>query len=254
MVTRIGVTALAAVALTMGCSLVNAPSSHTRGRGEVAVDAGLPAAPQLRLVHLARDTGSIDLYVNDQMLAADLPFAEVSQPGEVEEGLVALRVNRAGTMDVLAEGSFELDPSREYTLTLHGDEEEAPFERQLDLLILNDDASGLDTVTKIRLAVVHVATPVVAGQLVAVGPGGMNTLLADDFGFTAVALLSELDSKEYVVGFDAGANGIVDLTFDLPSLVPGTYANVFVATRPDDSVFLLVNTQLGATLEIDANP
>jgi hypothetical protein len=43
----------------------------------------------------------------------------------------------------------------------------------------------------------------------------------------------------------------VDLEFNIPSLVPGTYANVFVASRSDDSVFLLVNTRRGATLVID---
>jgi hypothetical protein len=57
----------------------------------------------------------------------------------------------------------------------------------------------------------------------------------------------------YRVGFDAEANGTVDVTFDLPKLVPGTYANVFVAARSDDSVFLLVDTDRGATEVIDAN-
>jgi hypothetical protein len=33
--------------------------------------------------------------------------------------------------------------------------------------------------------------------------------------------------------------------------VPGTYANVFVAARPDDSVFLLVNTRRGGTVIIE---
>jgi hypothetical protein len=269
------VAALAAV----GCSLVNAPDSHTRGRsgadggadGGVAdggstdagsteadggsiTDAGSTEPPLLRVAHLARDNGPVDVYANGALIAEGIDFAAVGASVEVPAGDVLFRVLRAGTEALLAEQTFEASLGRRYTLTFYGDEVEPPFgDRTLDLLLLDDDASGLDITRSIRLAVVHVATPVVAGQLVAVTPDG-NLLLANDFGFSAVARLRELAATSYTVGFDAGADGTVDLEFDLPSLVPGTYANVFVATRPDGSVFLLVNTQLGATLTINPNP
>jgi hypothetical protein len=260
--------ALAAV-LAMGCSLVNASDQHTRGSGRDAgadagaqsdgggrEDAGTPdagplPAPRLRVAHLARDTGPIDVYANDRRITESLGFSTVGTPGEVPEGeVVFFRVTRAGTEEVLVQRTFSTALGREYTLAFHGDEQDAPFDRGLELLLLEDDASGLDIARNIRLAVIHVATPVVAGQLVSVEPDG-NVLLANDFGFEAVALLPALPSRKYTVGFDAGADGVVDVFFDLPTLVPGTYANVFVATRPDDSVYLLVNTRLGATLEIN---
>lgn len=282
--------AVVAALATLGCSLVNAPDSHTRGRdvpgqdggsptldggspspdggspspdgGSPTLDGGLPtldggsmSPPRLRVAHLARGTGAVDVYADEVLLTEGLGFPGVGMPAEVPAGEVVFAVRRAGTTGPpLVERALTLAPGREYTLTFHGDEEDPPFpERTLDLLLLDDDASGLDITRDIRLAVIHVATPVIAGQLVAILPDG-NRLLANDFGFRAVARIPALPSMNYTVGFDAGANGVIDLDFDLPRLVPGTFANVFVASRSDGSVFLLVNTQLGATLAIDANP
>lgn len=223
----------------------------TTQRGAALVIDPIPTAPpRVRFVHLARDTGAVDVYEGADLFASAVDFATVSTPGNVTAGAVAFRVTLPGSMTPLIERTFTAALGREYTLCLYGDETDPPFgDRTLDLLWLDDDASGLDVTTDIRLAAVHVASPVEAGQLVAVRAAG-NILLADSFAFRAVAPLT-LPSMPYVVGFDAGADGVVDLEFDIPTLVPGTYANVFVAARPDDSVFLLVNTGRGGTLVID---
>jgi hypothetical protein len=222
----------------------------TQSGAAVIIDPIPTAPPRVRFVHLARDTGAVDLYTDSELAAGAVRFATVSTPRDTSDGSVVFRVTRPGTMAPVIERTFTAALGREYTLVLYGDEDMPPFgDRTLDLLWLDDDASGLDVTTDIRLAATHVATPVVAGQLVAVRPGG-NMLLADSFAFRAVAPLT-LRSMPYVVGFDAGADGVVDLEFDIPTLVPGTYANVFVAARPDDSVFLLVNTRRGGTLVID---
>jgi hypothetical protein len=222
----------------------------TQRGAAVVIDPTPTAAPRVRVAHLARDTGPVDVYANGALVGSAVDFATVSMPRELAAGSVALRLTLPGTTDPILERTFTAARGREYTLAVHGDEDMPPFgDRTLELLWLDDDASGLDTTRDVRLAVIHVASPVVAGQLVAVRADG-NLLLADDFGFRAVAPLT-LPSMAYVVGFDAGADGVVDLEFDLPTLVPGTYANVFVAARPDDSVFLLVNTRRGATLVID---
>jgi hypothetical protein len=260
---------LLAMATMVGCSLVNAGSSHTEGLdGDAGPDGALDAndmdaplsPPSVRVVHLSRDTALVDVYANGAPIAAELDFATVSEPLEVPAGSLSFRVMRADTDEQLVTRDFVVAAGRQYTLTFFGDEVDPPVfvdeaARTVELLLLDDDATGLDTMRDIRLAVIHVASPVIAGQLVAVRPpaDGGNLLLADDFGFQAVAPLRMLPSMSYRVGFDAEANGTVDVTFDLPKLVPGTYANVFVAARSDDSVFLLVDTDRGATEVIDAN-
>jgi len=223
---------------------------NTDAGATLEIDATDRSPPTVRVAHLARDTGPVDVYADGRLLARAIDFADVGMPSPSSAGSVAFRVTRAGTDEALLTQTLTMEPGRGYTLTVYGDEDSPPFpERTLALLLLNDDASGLDTRREIRLAVVHVASPVIAGQLVSVTPTG-NDLLASEFGFRAVAPLS-LPSRAYTVGFDAGADGVIDLEFAVPALVPGTYANVFVAARPDDSVFLLVNTSRGATVEID---
>jgi hypothetical protein len=216
----------------------------------IIIDPRPIALPLVRAVHLARDTSDVDVYANGTLLASTLGFAEVSAPRSLAEGPIAFRVTRAGSSDAILERTFPAALGRHYTVVLYGDEDEPPFpDRTLDLLWLDDDASGLDVRRDIRIAAVHVASPVIEGQLVAVREGG-NLLLADEFAFRAAPVLT-LRSMAYVIGFDAGADGVLDVIFDVPSLVPGTYANVFVAARPDDSVFLLVNTRRGGTVIIE---
>jgi len=284
-------------ASTMGCSFVNAPSSHTNGpdagpeaRLDAAVvadaappidahatsdtlvppDAPVPTtdAPDLvdarseidtasprpatiRVVHLARDTGRVEVFAGGVRLADRLGFSSASAPVEIPAGTVDVRVTRVGATASLVEEPIDLEPGRQYTLTFYGDEGVPPLAgRTLGLLLLDDDATGFDPSSQIKLSVIHVAVPVIAGQLVSIGPSG-NMLLIDDFDFRAVAPLT-LDSRGYTVGFDAGADGFVDVEFVIPTLAAGTYANVFVASRPDNSVYLFVQTSDGTTLEINA--
>lgn len=273
-----------ATAMTVGCSLLNAGSTHTErfgadagtdggafdGSGDApdasevdapdASDIDAPLSPPgVRVAHLSRDSGVVDVFANGALIAGGLDFATVSEPVDVPAGTLAFRVERAGTVLVVPT-DFVVAPGRQYTLTFFGDEVDPPVfmgeaARTLGLLLLDDDASGLDTDRDIRLAVIHVASPVIAGRLVAVRSAleGGNLVLARTFGFRAVAPIPMLPSSAYLVGFDAQANGTVDVTFDIPKLFPGTYANVFVAARTDGSVFLLANTQDGATEIIEAN-
>ena len=224
--------------------LVNTSSGMT-------LEIDVPTEPTLRVAHLARDTGPVDVFAGDREIATGIEFANVDLVGEVTAGPIPFRVTRTGTNETLLSETIALSPGGMYTLTFYGDQtppSEFP-ERTLALLLLNDDASGLDTRREVRLAAVHVASPVIAGQLVSIQPEANETLV-EDFAFTGVASLT-LPSRPYTVGFDAEADGTIDLEFSLPSLVPGTYANVFVAARPDNSVFLLVNTSRGATLQVN---
>jgi hypothetical protein len=121
------------------------------------------------------------------------------------------------------------------------------------MLLLRDDLTPFDAGTQIRVTVTHLASPVEAGNLVVVLEGS-DLLIADEFGFGAIARPGPLAATQYTVGFDAGADDSVDFIFDLPGLVPGTYANVFVACDPDGNPFLFVNTRGGTRAVIPPRP
>ena len=218
------------VAMAAGCSLVNDPGMHTGGA-------------MVRFAHLARQTDNVNVYANGRLIAEGAEFSTVGVPIPVPSGTVVFRVTRAETNDVVLERSLQTDPEEAYTLTLFGDESPPPELlplRTLGLLLLRDDRSDFDPMPDVRLNVVHVASPVETGALVAIAPNGDQARLISEFGFGASAQLAP-PSQALTVGFDARTDGSIDAQFDLPPLPAGTYATVFIAARDDGSVFLLVS-------------
>lgn len=248
MVSHVRLSTFTFFTLLAGCSVVNAPSSHTNGDG--GTDARRLGPPRIRVVHLGRDTGDIDVYAGDTPIATDLTFTFLSMQTDAPTGASTFRVVREGTSDMVVEDTLDaLADGHDYTLAFYGDEIDAPMGRDVGLLLLEDAPSDLDE--NIRLSVIHLATPVRQGNVVAVAPDRTLTTLAASLGFPEAAALPPLASMEYRVGFDAGGDRVVDVEFILPMLVPGTAANVFIGTRSDDDVFLLVSNAEGARVVIE---
>jgi len=235
------------VAFLSGCSAVNDPSGYI---------GPPPELPLLRVVHAARDTAPVNVLVDGTLAFEDaIAFQGASEDATLPSGLVTIEVVQADTGELLLQEDFELARGRRYTLAVYGDvtPPEMYPERTRALLLLPDDGGPFDADNEIRVTVTHLASPVVAGNLVAVLPGN-DLLIADSFGFAAIARPPPLPATSYTVGFDAGANDTIDFTFDLPRLVPGTYANVFVVCDPAGNPFLLVNTRGGFLGTIPPNP
>jgi hypothetical protein len=243
--------ALAFVAFLSGCSAVNDPSGYI---------GPPPELPLLRVVHAARDTAPVNVLVDGTLAFEDaIAFQGASEDATLPSGLVTIEVVQADTGELLLQEDFELARGRRYTLAVYGDvtPPEMYPERTRALLLLPDDVRPFDIENEIRVVVTHLASPVVEGNLVAVGPVGTPpAVLARRFGFGVVAQPNPLPAPPgpFTVGFDAGANDSVDFYFELPSLVGGTYANVFVVCDDAGNPFLLVNTRGGTRAIIEPSP
>jgi len=247
---------LAFVAFVSGCSVVNDPSGYI---------GPPPALPLLRVVHAARDTPPVNVRVNGTLAFTDddgdgipIAFQGATEDATLPSGLVTIEVEEADTGAMVLQDDFELERGRRYTLAIYGDvtPPEMYPDRTLALLLLPDDSRPFDIENEIRVVVTHLASPVVEGNLVAVRTDGSSAVLAREFGFAVVARPDPLPAPPlpFTVGFDAGANDSVDFYFELPSLVGGTYANVFVVCDGDGNPFLLVNTRGGTRGIIRPSP
>ncbi len=209
-----------------------------------------PATSRVRVIHLSRNAPAVDVFVNGTRTVENLSFSQNSATLSVASGAYDFAVTAAGgalASAVLNADGVSLLPGRSYTVAAYADL------ANLTATVLEDDATGLDVDTSIRLNVIHVAPTVTRGDLYAVRPEG-NLRLATDLGFGEAALLPDLASSSYRVGFDAEANGTIDIAFNLPVLAPGSYANIFVATDAAGTVCLLVQTTNAGILRVDASP
>ncbi len=270
MVSRSILCSLAAlVVIVGGCTLANPSGDHVRNNGndvgpsdgggvdgggvDSGSDAGRIGPPRLRVVHLARDTGTVAVGAPSDIVTG-LDFLSVSAQVEVPSGELTFDVTDVDNNELVAATLGPLRNGFDYTLAFYGDAGSSPpTGRPRGLLLLEDDATGLAS-SDIRLIVIHLATPVSAGQLVVVD-GEMFSPLITDLDFPEVDAIDDLPAARYTVAFDVGADDILDVEFDLPAYFPGTYANVFIGAQPDGSVFLFsVNARTGTPTLIEATP
>lgn len=208
------------------------------------------ATSKLRVIHLSRNAPNVDVYANGAKVVNNLAYATSTSTLTVASGTYNLAVTAAGgapSSAVINVNGVKLLPGKAYTVAAYADL------ANITARVLEDDASGINTQTDIRLNVIHVAPTVTRGDLYAVKSTG-NLLLAPNIGFGEAAKLPDLASSSYRVGFDAEANGTIDIAFNLPMLAPGSFANVFVATDPMGAVYLLVQTTGAGTLRVNPSP
>ncbi len=206
-----------------------------------------PSTSKLRVVHLSRNAPAVDVYANGAKVVTNLAYAVTTTALEVSSGAYALAVTATGApigSAVLNVPGVKLLPGRSYTALAYGDL------ASITAALLEDDASGLNTNTDIRLRITHAATTVTRGDVYAVKPTG-NTLLVPNIGFGETKGALDLASSSYTVGFDAESNGTIDIAFDLPVLAPGSFANVFVATDAVGQVYLLIQTTGAGALRVN---
>lgn len=208
------------------------------------------ATSKLRVIHLSRNAPSVDVYANGAKVVNNLAYAQSTATLTVGSGSYDLAVTAAGgspSSAVINARGVKLLPGKAYTVAAYADL------ANITAAVLEDNTSGINTASDIRLNVIHVAPTVTRGDLYAVKATG-NLLLAPNIGFGESARLPDLASSSYRVGFDAEANGTIDIAFNLPVLAPGSFANVFVATDPMGAVYLLVQTTGAGTIRVNAAP
>jgi hypothetical protein len=210
-----------------------------------------PATSRLRVVHLSRNAPAVDVYANGARVVSNLAYAGTTDSLDVKSGTYSFALTTVGAAPsaaVVTVPNVRVLPGRAYTAYAYGDLSNAT--RPLTIGLIEDDASGLDTSTNIRLRITHAATTVTRGDVFSVRPTG-NTLLVPNIGFGETKAKLDLASNSYTVGFDAEANGTIDIAFDLPVLAPGSFANVFVATDAGGAVYLLVQTTGAGAIRVN---
>ncbi len=203
-----------------------------------------PSVSNIRVLHMSRNAPNVDVFVNGGRAIVNLPFKSQSSTLTVPSGTYDTAVTATGAHlnNAVIEAALTLLPSKSYTVVAYGDLAD------IGALVLEDEPAGL-AATDIRLPITHVAPDVTRGDIYELLNGtAFGAQLVDDFGFGETQTPPDLPAGTYVVGFDANATGVVDVTFDLPLLTPGTFARAFVMQEQNGSVKILV--QLADTILI----
>lgn len=206
-----------------------------------------PSTSRVRVVHLSRNAPAVDVYANGNRAVTALAYAGTTAALTVQSGATDFAVTATGAAigsAVIRVNGAKLLPGKNYTVLAYGDL------ANITAALLDDDANGLNASTDIRLKITHAATTVTRGDVYAVRSAG-NTLLVPNIGFGETKPGFDLASNSYTVGFDAEANGTIDIAFDLPVLAPGSFANVFVATDAMNQVYLLVQTTGAGAIRVN---
>lgn len=207
-----------------------------------------PAVSNVRVLHLSRNAPNVDVYVGGGLAVANLPFKSQSDTLPVASGSYDTAVAAAGSHISSAVINAELTflPGKSYTVVAYGDI------ANISALLLEDDASGLGA-SDIRLPITHCAPEVTRGDIYELLNGSaFGAQLVDDFGFGETQTPPDVPAGTYIVGFDANATGVIDVTFDLPLLAPQTFARAYVIQEANDSVKILVQLE-GTIIVVPSN-
>ena len=204
----------------------------------------------VRVVHLSPDAPNVDVFVDDGAAPAfaDLPFAQGTTAATLPAGTYDFAVSAAGTTAadaVLRADGVALAGGSSYTVVAIDEL------ASISALLLEDDFSPVAP-SSIRLRAIHAAAGVGTVDLYAQREDGTFQQLVDALDFGTAADPIEVDAGRQTLGLDADLDGVVDLAFELPSLVAGTIANVFAARDDAGTVFALAQLRDGNTLRIDA--
>jgi hypothetical protein len=205
------------------------------------------ATSKLRVVHLSRNAPNVDVYANGTKVVTSLAYAATTMTLTVPSGAYDLAVTATGaniSTAVIKTAGTRLLPGKAYSVVAYAD---LP---NIAAAVLEDELTGINAATDIRLKIIHVAPTVTRGDVYSVKPAG-NTLLVPNIGFGESKKTPDLASSSYKVGFDAESNGTIDIAFNLPVLAPGSFANVFVATDAANQVYLLVQTTGAGAIRVN---
>lgn len=205
----------------------------------------------VRVVHLSPDAPNVDVFVNDgaSPAFADVPFGQGTTAATLEAGTYDFAVSAAGSSAaeaVLRADGLTLAGGSSYTVVALDEL------ASISALALEDDFSPTAPAS-IRLRAIHAAAGVGTVDVYAQRDDGTFEQLVDALDFGTAADAIEVDAGAQTLGLDADLDGVVDLAFELPSLVAGTIANVYAAADADGSIFALAQLRDGNTLRIDAS-
>ncbi|MDX9723462.1 MAG: DUF4397 domain-containing protein [Myxococcota bacterium] len=214
---------------------------------DVQPDEIEPDTASLRVLHLSADAPAVDVFVNggaDPAIEA-LAFGASTPPISLPVGSYDFDIAAAGTTEpVLTISDAMLEADMAYSALA--------FNRlaNLEALIIVDELDGIPS-SSIRVRAVHVAPDV--GQVDIWALGETPTPLFVNLDFGAASDTADLPATAHAVGIDVDADAVPDLSFSIPELPAGTYANLFAVQDEEDAVILLAQLPDGTTVRIPAD-
>jgi hypothetical protein len=200
----------------------------------------------VRALHLSADGPNVDIFANGGLFAGNLPYLGSTGFAKLAAGATDVAIAPAGSgigEAVLTIDGLGLAANKSTTLVAYDKV------ASLKALAIVENFDGLTT-GSIRLNVAHTATGVPPVDLLALGDENTTpTVLLSGVPFGAVAALPDIPAGAYRLGLDAGPDGQIDFTFDVPELAGGTFANVFAVNDGGD-VYLVAQFRDSSTAVI----
>jgi len=235
-------TAVGCLALASGCSSDDGSDVQPAAVAK-AEDA------QVRVLHLSPDAPGVDVFVNGGSAPAvtNLGFPSGTPYLAVPAGAYTFDVAATGATAadaVLSIEGLKLAEGTSYTAVAFDELS------SIAALALEDDYKNLGA-GKIRIRAVHAASAVGQVDIWNVTDAASPSPLYEnvDFGVAGGAL--DVPAGAYKLGIDVNDDKTPDVTFALPSLPAGTFANVFATNDKAGAVFLVAQLRDGSTVRID---
>ncbi len=216
--------------------------------GDTTPPASGAAQGYLRVLHLGSDAPPVDIFVDggDSAAIAGLAFGRSTDYVALPAGPHDFDVSAAGTprtAAVLSPRGVALAQDTRYTVAAIG------MLSGIRAIVLEDLTSNIPS-GSIRVRAIHAAAGVGTVDLYSVTSSG-ETRIASGVELGASTGTLDLPAGAYTVGIDVDRNGASDLTFALPALAAGTYANVYAAKDDRGTVFLQAQLAGSMTARIE---
>jgi hypothetical protein len=206
---------------------------------------------QVRFIHLAPQTGGVDLFINDSEppAASDLQFTGTTGYLVLEPVPVNFDVAPAGSGlagSILDSGKLPLPAGMHFTAYPYG------VDGGIQFMGFPDDYSNMPT-GKVRIRLSHVANGLgqVDFYLLHDGDAPLPAAMNANIGFASETTLDQ-PAGPIRLGVDVDNDGVPDMTFTTLGLEAGNVANLYLA-RKDDAIFLVVQPNQGS-FRVDADP
>jgi hypothetical protein len=214
----------------------------------VRVDPRGPTA-YLRVLHLSPDAPAVDVFVDgaEDPAVSRLEFPEGTAYLALPAAIYDFDVAPAGTSaaaSVLPIDDLALAAGKYYTAVAIDEVS------SLGALPLVDDYTGL-AAGSIRVRAIHAAPEVGQVDLWNIPESGDPTPLWTNVDFGVAGDGLDVPAGAYTIGVDVDNDMTPDLTFALPELAAGSFANVFATNDDGGDVFLLVQLRDGTTLRVN---
>ncbi|NNF07599.1 MAG: DUF4397 domain-containing protein [Candidatus Eisenbacteria bacterium] len=215
----------------------------------IRVDPETEPDSELRVLHLAPEAEAIDVHLNAQSepTVSGLEFLTGTAFQPLEPGTYDLTVSPTGLgpdASLLDLQDLPFNSGIKYTAVAFGAGSE------IEGGLIPEPTPSIDP-EEIVVRFVHTASEIGPIDVYALFGDGSSDTWTNALGFGEYTMAMEIPGAQYRIGINVDEDPDPDLTFQLPTLVVGTVANLFLASDVQD-VFVLIQNENGVLTRVDA--